>query len=131
MKKISLLTQIIFHTVNLVLIILYIYPGSILGWLFYEDFQKQPQITSDLIFFSSSHFFAFSTLSVLGLVAFFKKNIKILFLYLFLISTFLELSHIIIPQRNFEYKDLFGNVLGIFIVFLIFYFYKSLKKKNL
>ena len=59
MKKISLLTQIIFHTVNLLLIILYIFPGSILGWFIYEDFKKQPQITSDLIYLSSSHFFAF------------------------------------------------------------------------
>ena len=131
MKKISLLTQIIFHTVNLLLIILYIFPGSILGWFIYEDFKKQPQITSDLIYFSSSHFFAFLTLSILGLIAFFKKNKKILFLYLFLISTFLELSHIIIPQRNFEYQDLFGNTLGVLIVFLIFYIYKYFRRKNL
>ena len=131
MKKISLLTQIIFHVVNLLLIILYIYPGSILGWLIYEDFKKQPQIISNLIFFSSNHFFAFFTLSVSGLIAFFKKNIKILFLYLFLISTFLELSHIIIPQRNFEYQDLIGNILGVLIVFLIFYIYKYFRRKNL
>ena len=131
MKKISLLTQIIFHVVNLLLIILYIYPGSILGWLIYEDFKKQPQIISNLIFFSSNHFFAFFTLSASGLIAFFKKNTKILFLYLFLISTFLELSHIIIPQRNFEYQDLFGNTLGVLIVFLIFYIYKYFRKKNL
>ena len=131
MKKISLLTQIIFHTVNLLLIILYIFPGSILGWFIYEDFKKQPQITSDLIYLSSSHFFAFLTLSILGLIAFFKKNKKILFLYLFLISTFLELSHIIIPQRNFEYQDLIGNILGVLIVFLIFYIYKYFRKKNL
>tara|TARA_Y100000591_G_C21311739_1_gene441267 strand:- start:140 stop:535 length:396 start_codon:yes stop_codon:yes gene_type:complete len=131
MKKISLLTQIIFHIVNLLLIILYIYPGSILGWLIYEDFEKQPQITSDLILFSSNHIFAFFTLSVLGLLANIRKNIKILFLYLFFISTFLELSHIIVPQRNFEYKDLFGNIFGVLIVFLVFYFYQFLKKKNL
>ena len=131
MKKISLLTQIIFHTVNLLLIILYIFPGSTLGWFIYEDFKKQPQITSDLIYLSSSHFFAFLTLSILGLIAFFKKNKKILFLYLFLISTFLELSHILVPQRNFEYKDLFGNILGVLIIFLIFYIYNFFKKKNL
>ena len=131
MKKISLLTQIIFHTVNILLIILYIFPGSILGWFIYEDFKKQPQITSDLIYLSSSHFFAFLTLSILGLIAFFKKNKKILFLYLFLISTFLELSHILVPQRNFEYKDLFGNILGVLIIFLIFYIYNFFKKKNL
>ena len=52
MKKIPLLTQITFHTFNVGLIILYLYPGSILGWLIYSDFQKQPQITSDFLVFS-------------------------------------------------------------------------------
>ena len=52
MKKISLLTKVMFHTVNIIFIILYIYPGSIIGWLIYDDFQKQPHITSDLAFFS-------------------------------------------------------------------------------
>ena len=51
MKKISLLTKVMFHTVNIIFIILYIYPGSIIGWLIYDDFQKQPHITSDLAFF--------------------------------------------------------------------------------
>ena len=53
MKKIHLLTKIIFHILNLTLIILYLYPGSIVGWLIYSDFQKQPQIISDFSFISS------------------------------------------------------------------------------
>ena len=53
MKKISLLTKNTFHIINIMLIILYLYPGSILGWLIYGNIQKQPQITSDFIFFSS------------------------------------------------------------------------------
>ena len=130
MKKISLLTQIIFYKANLLLIVLYIYPGSILGLLIYGDIQKQPQITSDLIMFSSNHVYAFLILSVLGLLANFKKNIKVLFLYLFFISIFLELCHNLIPHRNFEYKDLFGNVLGVLIVYLTFNFYKFFKKNR-
>ena len=50
MKKISLFRKIIFHTVNSTLIILYVYPGSILGWLIYNNVRKQPKIkviTSD------------------------------------------------------------------------------------
>ncbi len=130
MKKISLLTQIIFYKANLLLIVLYIYPGSILGLLIYGDIQKQPQITSDLIIFSSNHVYAFLILSVLGLLANFKKNIKVLFLYLFFISIFLELCHNLIPHRNFEFKDLFGNVLGVLIVYLTFNFYKFFKKNR-
>ena len=129
MKKISLLTKIIFHISNILLIILYIYPGSIMGWLIYGNVQKQPQITSDFVFFSSNHVYAFLILSILGFLSYYKKNIKILFSYLFFISIFLELLHFAVPQRSFEYKDLFGNFCGVLIVFLLFKIYKSFRKK--
>tara|TARA_B100000524_G_scaffold29698_1_gene14783 strand:- start:488 stop:886 length:399 start_codon:yes stop_codon:yes gene_type:complete len=129
MKKIYLLTRAIFHMANITLIILYVYPGSILGWLTYGDFQKQPQITTDLSFFSTNHVYAFLIISFLGLYSYYEKNIKNLFIYLFFISIFLELCHGIIPQRSFEYKDLFGNVLGVLIVFLAFNCYRFFKKK--
>jgi glycopeptide antibiotics resistance protein len=67
-------------------------------------------------------------LSSLGLCSYYMKNIKKLFIYLFFISIFLELCHSIIPQRSFEYKDLFGNVLGVLIVFFVFYCYQFFKK---
>ena len=128
MKKVSLLTKVLFHIANIVLIILYLYPGSILGWLINGNIQKQPQITSDYVFFSSNHIYAFLILSSLGLLSYYSKNIKILFLYLFFISIFLELLHYVVPQRSFEYKDLFGNFFGVLIVFLLFNFYKFFKK---
>jgi len=127
MKKISLLTKAIFYISNILLIILYIYPGSILGWLIYGNIQKQPQITSDFII-SSNHIYAFLILSIFGLFSYYKKNINILFSYLFFISIFLEFLHYVIPQRSFEYKDLFGNFLGVLIVFFLFKIYKSFKK---
>ena len=130
MKKVSLLTKVLFHIANIVLIILYLYPGSILGWLIYSNIQKQPQltqITSDFIF-SSNHVYAFLILSILGLFSYYSKNIKILFLYLFFISIFLELLHYVIPQRSFEFKDLLGNFFGVLIIFLVFNIYKFFKK---
>ena len=127
MKKVSLLTKTIFHISNILLIVMYLFPGSILGWLLYGNIQKQPQITSDFIF-SSNHIYSFFILSILGLLSHYGKNIKILFSYLFFISIFLELLHHVIPQRSFEYKDLFGNFFGVLIVFLLFYFYKFFKK---
>ena len=129
MKKISLLTKITFHIANIILIILYVYPGSILGWLTYGDMKKQPQITSDLSYFSANHVYAFMILSFLGWSSYHMKNVNYLFIYLFFISIFLELCHGIIPQRSFEFKDLFGNILGVLIVFLIFYCFQFLKKK--
>ena len=127
MKKVSLLTKTIFHISNILLIVMYLFPGSILGWLLYGNIQKQPQITSDFIF-SSNHIYSFFILSILGLLSHYGKNIKILFSYLFFISIFLELLHHVIPQRSFEYKDLFGNFFGVLIVFLLSNIYKFFKK---
>jgi hypothetical protein len=128
MEKVSLLTRVIFHISNILLIALYLYPGSIMGWLLYDNIQKQPQITSDYVLFSSNHIYAFLTLSILGLFSYYSKNIKILFLYLFFISIFLELLHYVIPQRSFELKDLVGNFFGVLIIFLVFNIYKFFKK---
>ena len=74
MKKISLYTKLIFHFTNLALIILYIYPGSIMGWLVYRDVQKQPELASDLPI-SSNHIFAFLIISLLGIFSFKDNNL--------------------------------------------------------
>ena len=128
MKKIPLLTKIIFHIFNIGLIILYLYPGSILGWLIYSDFQKQPQITSDFLIFSLNHTYAFIVLSLLGVISSTSRKNGILFLYLFFISILLELFHALIPKRSFEYSDLFGNFLGVFLIFVLFKLYQHLKR---
>jgi len=127
MKKIHLLTKIIFHISNIGLILLYLYPGSIIGWLIYGDFQKQAQITTDFSIISSNHVFAFIILSLLGVFSFTKKKIKILFIYLFFISMALEFCHVLIPKRSFEYVDLFGNFFGVLSIFVLFNLYQFLK----
>ena len=130
MKKIFLFTKIIFHASNIGLILIYLYPGSIFGWLVYGDKQKQPQLSPDFLVFSSNHFYVFVILSFLGLVSYYKKKIKALFIYLFLISIFLELCHIFIPQRSFEYQDLVGNILGVFFIFILFILCNILRKNR-
>jgi len=127
MKKIHLLTKIIFHISNMGLIVLYLYPGSIFGWLIYGDFKKQPQITSDFLIISSNHVYAFIILSLLGIISFNINKIRILFIYLFSISIFLELCHVLIPKRSFEYSDLFGNLLGVLLIFTLFNLYQFFK----
>jgi hypothetical protein len=129
MKKIPLLTKIIFHISNIGFIALYLYPGSIIGWLIYGDFQKQPQITSDFSIISSNHTYAFIILSLLGVISFTNKKIGILFIYLFFISIVLELCHVLIPKRSFEYSDLFGNFLGVLLIFALFNLYQFFKSR--
>ena len=130
MKKIFLFRKTTFHISNIGLILIYLYPGSIFGWMVYGDKQRQPQLTSDFLVFSSNHVYAFLVLSFLGLISYYKNNVKILFLYLFFVSIFLELCHILIPQRTFEYQDLFGNFLGTFLIFIVFNLYKYFKKND-
>ena len=105
-----------FHTINLILVIFYLYPGSLLGFFLYDDISIQPQITRDFLI-SSNHLYAFTILSIAGIVAYNKSNkINILIKYLVLLSIILELFHNIIPNRNFELSDLFGNFLGVILI---------------
>ena len=128
MKKIHLLTKIIFHISNLTLIILYLYPGSILGWLIYSDFKKQPQLTSNFLNVSSSHVYAFIILSLLALISSENKKVNFLLIYLFSISIILELLQIFIPKRSFEYPDLFGNFLGVSVIFILYKLFQFFKR---
>ena len=120
MNKLKNFFKIGFYSVNLVLITLYLYPGSILGFFLYNNSSMQPQITRDFII-SSNHVYAFVLLSILGVFSFHNtKKINFLSVYLFLLSIFLELFHIIIPNRGFEMRDLFGNIVGVILVILIY-----------
>ena len=121
--------KIIFYIANIVLITLYLFPGSILGWFIYDDAGLQPQITSDFIV-SSNHVYAFLVLTILGIFSFEKNKIKILFIYLFSISIILEICHGVIPNRSFQYSDLFGNFLGVLLVFLVFNFNQYFKNQK-
>ena len=116
----------IFYLANVVLIILYLFPGSILGWIIYKDAGLQPQITSNFIV-SSNHVYAFITLSLLGYISYEREKLNLLFLYLFFVSITLELMHIIIPNRGFEFSDLFGNVVGVLIIYSYWKIYNSFK----
>ena len=109
--------KMIFYIANIILITLYVFPGSILGWFLYGDAGLQPQITSDFIV-SSNHVYAFMVLSILGYISHKNNKLDFLFIYLFLISIFLEILHIVIPNRGFEFSDLFGNILGVLLVYL-------------
>ena len=124
--------KIIFYIANIILIALYVFPGSILGWLIYGDAGLQPQITSDFIV-SSNHVYAFMVLSYLGYISYENHKLNFLFKYLFSISIFLEMLHIIIPNRGFEFSDLFGNILGVLIIYFfckLLIFFKDSQNEN-
>ena len=114
-----------FYLCNFILIILYLYPGSILGWIVYNNVSLQPQITPDLII-SSNHVYAFLILSFVGFFTFKKiEQLKFLSIYLIFLSIILEILHNFIPERSFQFTDLFGNLVGVIVVIIIFYFFKK------
>ena len=111
--------KIIFYFNNILLIFLYLYPGSLLGWIIYDNKSIQPQITPDFVI-SSNHFYVFVLISIIGFLTFAnsKKNI-LLILYLIFLSVTLEIFHLVIPERSFQWPDLFGNLLGVIVVILL------------
>ena len=111
--------RFIFYSINFVTIVLYIFPGSILGLAIYNDINIQPQITPNF-FISSNHFYIFIVLSVIGLLSFLiSKERKYLIIYLIALSILLEVFHLIIPARSFQWSDLFGNLSGVIVVIVI------------
>ena len=118
--------KIIFYSINISIIILYLFPGSIFGCIFLDDCSTPAQITPDFSKISTNHFYAFFIVSIFGYLTFLKdKQIKYLIIYLILLAILLEICHLFIPQRSFQWPDLFGNLLGVFVVI----FFKNLINK--
>ena len=117
--------KLIFYISNFILLVLYLFPGSLIGCLLYNDCQLQPQLTKDFLV-STNHLYAFSLLSIIGLFTYNNSNkLNFLNIYLISLSIILEISHLFIPVRSFGLSDLFGNILGVVIVLIINLFYKK------
>ena len=103
-----------------VLLIIYLFPGSIIGYFLYGEMNKQPNLISNPIGTSINHFFYFFYLTFLGLIyRLSKKKFINSFLFLFILAIFLELLNFFIPNRAFELNDLLSNSMGILIIFFL------------
>ena len=110
----------------IVLLIIYLFPGSIIGFFLHGDVEKQPNFINNPIGASINHFFYFFYLTFLGLIYnLYEKKLINSFLFIFVLSCILELFHFFIPNRAFELNDLLANNTGTVIVFILF----KLKKK--
>tara|TARA_B100000902_G_scaffold312730_1_gene302979 strand:+ start:256 stop:651 length:396 start_codon:yes stop_codon:yes gene_type:complete len=119
MIKIFSKFKVIFYFVNFCLVFLYLFPGSLLGMIIYGNKKIQPQITPDF-YISSNHFYVFTLISIIGFLSFIKnKEINYLIAYLVFLSIILEIFHLFIPERSFQWSDLFGNLVGVLIVIFI------------
>ena len=128
-KTISYL-RILFHILVLILIILSLYPGSILGFLLYGDSRLQPQVTKDFLYISSNHLYVYFLISTLGFFSYLRdRRFKLVVIYLFFLSIILEVAHLVISERSFQIKDLTGNILGVLIAYTIVLIYKLWRKQ--
>ena len=112
-----------------VLIIVYLFPGSLIGYFLYGSFEKQPDLISNPIGTSINHLIYFLWLTILSFLINSKDyNLFNNLYFLFILSIGLELLHLLIPNRAFEYYDLIANILGIIIGLMVYKIFLWLKK---
>ena len=121
--------RFIFHISVLFLIIISLWPGSLLGYLFYSDWGQQPDLVQNPFGTTINHFIYYFYVSLLGFFLYSKtENFKKLVYGLFFLSAILELLHFIIPNRSFEIGDLIGNILGIMVAYSVIKIYLFFRK---
>ena len=110
------------------LLIIYLFPGSLIGCFLYGDCGRQPDFIPNPLGTSINHALAFFYLSILGLISYMREtSFNQTIIFLLALSIVLELSHLIIPNRSFQSLDLFANLLGTLLAIVIIFFYKRLK----
>jgi len=129
MTKIISFLKFIFQASILSLIILSLFPGSLLGLLFYGDLGRQPNLIENPFGTSINHFISYFFVSSLGLWLYLKsENFQRLFYGLFLLSITLEVLQFVIPHRSFQLYDLVGNFAGVLVAYFLVKIYLFLSK---
>ena len=114
------LLKFIFHISTLFLIIISLYPGSLLGYLLYGDLSQQPDVIKNPFGTTINHFIYYVYVSLLGFFLYLKnQSFQKLVYGLFILSVILEVLHFIIPNRSFQLGDLIGNILGVLVAFFV------------
>ena len=125
MAKIISFLKFIFHISIILLIVLSLFPGSLLGLLLYGDLNQQPDLINNPFGTTINHFISYFLISVLGLCLFLKSDnfLKLVSALIFL-SIILEVLQFIVPNRTFELYDLIGNLLGVTVAYLLVKIYQ-------
>ena len=122
------LIEYVYYFSLLVLVILYLFPGSLIGYLLYGNLAQQPNFIPNPFGTSINHLIFFSYITLLAIIVRTKvKNILTSYKVILFISCILEILHFIIPNRAFEFYDLIANIAGVVIVLLTYRFTKCLK----
>ena len=120
MSKIISFLKFIFHTSMLFLIIISLFPGSLLGFFLYNDLGKQPNFIDNPFGTSINHFISYFYVSILGLCLYFKsEKFQTLVYGLFALSIILEVLQLVVPNRAFQFYDLIGNFIGVLVAYFL------------
>ena len=131
MDKVVGFLKFIFYISVLLLIVITLYPGSLLGLLLYGDLGMQPNLAenpyftpmpSHLYTYASiiNHFIAYFYLSMLGLCLYLRShNFQKIICGLFFLSIFLEVLQFIVPFRAFEIYDVSANFAGVLVAYCL------------
>lgn len=121
--------KFIFHVSVLFLIIISLYPGSLLGYFLYGDLGQQPNFINNPFGTTINHFVYYVYISLLGFFLYLRmENFQRVFYGLFFLSIILELLHFIIPNRSFQLGDLIGNILGVIVAYSVVKIYLYFNK---
>ena len=140
MDKVASFLKFIFYISVLFLIIISLYPGSLLGVLFYGDPGLQPNLALNPFFTPLprhlytiasiiNHFIIYFCISIFGLYLYLRnRNFQKLVYGLFFLSIFLEVLQFVVPRRAFEIFDLSANFAGVLVAYCLIKIYKSRSK---
>ena len=139
MDKVTSFLKFIFYISVLFLIIVSLYPGSLLGILFYGNPDLQPNLAWNPFYTPLpvhlykigsiiNHFIAYFYISMLGLCLYLRShNFQKMVFGLFFLSIFLEVLQFIIPRRAFEIYDVSANFAGVLVAYYLLKIYKFWK----
>ena len=129
MDKVISFLHFIFYISVLFLIVISLFPGSLIGFFLYGDLERQPNIIQNPFGTAINHFLYFFYVSILGLFLYLRKqNLVILVYGLFFLSIILELLQFLVPKRTFEIYDLSANFVGVLSAFFLIKIYKFLNR---
>tara|TARA_B100000029_G_C16912046_1_gene718074 strand:+ start:130 stop:528 length:399 start_codon:yes stop_codon:yes gene_type:complete len=121
--------KFIFHISVLFLIVISLYPGSILGYILYGDLELQPNLIDNSFGTTINHFIYYFYLTLLGLYVYLRNdNFKKIFYFLIFLSIMLEMLQYIVPNRAFQLYDLIANIAGVLVGYFLVKIYLFFSK---
>ena len=134
--------KLIFYASLILLVIISLFPGSLLGLVVFNDIGRQPTLADNPIYelipssvnnhiFAGAlnHFIFYFYISIIGLILYSRNEIfKEIIYVLFFLSVLLEVIQFIIPKRAFEIYDVIANFMGILTAYFLVKIYLVFSK---